>query len=71
MIKEDLIAERIVIDSYREMILRIGNHDPTTRRLLEDILAKEEEHTDNLLRLLKSSIQDPIFVKQAGRGDNN
>jgi bacterioferritin len=71
MIKEDLIAERIVIDSYREMILSIGNDDPTSRRLLEDILTKEEEHAEDIISLLKNSIQDPISVKQAGREDDN
>ena len=52
MIKEDLIAERIAIDSYREIIEYIGPHDPTTRRMLEGILATEEEHADDLLSLL-------------------
>ena len=71
MIKEDLIAERIVIDGYRGMILYIGDDDPTTKRLLEDILAKEEEHAEDLVSLLKSSAQDPISVTQADRKDNN
>jgi bacterioferritin len=53
MIKEDLVAERIAIDSYREMISYVGEEDPTTRRLLEEILAKEEEHADDLARLLE------------------
>lgn len=48
MIRENLIAERIAIDTYREMIRYIGDKDPTTRRMLEDILAKEEEHADEL-----------------------
>jgi bacterioferritin len=52
MIKEDLIAERIAIDSYREMIAYLGNDDPTTRRMLEGILAMEEEHADDLVSLL-------------------
>ncbi len=52
MIKEDLVAERIAIDSYGEMIRYIGDKDPTTRRMLEDILAKEEEHADELSNLL-------------------
>jgi bacterioferritin len=52
MIKEDLIAERIAIDSYRAMIDYIGGDDPTTRRLLEDITAKEEEHAEDLASLL-------------------
>jgi len=53
MIKEDLIAERIAIDSYREMIQYLGAEDSTTRRMLEEILAKEEEHADDLARLLE------------------
>ena len=54
MIKEDLIAERIAIDSYREMIGYLGDRDPTTRRMLESILAVEEEHADDLVSLLES-----------------
>lgn len=53
MIKEDLVAERIAIDSYREMIGYFGEDDPTTRRIMEDILKKEEEHADDLARLLQ------------------
>lgn len=52
MIKEDLVAERIAIDSYRDMIQYLGNDDPTTRRMLEGILAVEEEHADDLVSLL-------------------
>ncbi len=52
MIKEDLVAERIAIDSYREMINYVGNDDTTTRRMLEGILAMEEEHADDLVSLL-------------------
>ena len=52
MIREDLVAERIAIDSYKEMVDYIGAHDPTTRRLLEDILAKEEEHAEELASML-------------------
>jgi bacterioferritin len=52
MMKEDLIAERIAIDSYREMINYIGQDDSTTRRMLEGILAVEEEHADDLQSLL-------------------
>lgn len=52
MIKEDLIAERIAIESYREMIAYLGEHDPTTRRMLEEILAGEEEHAEDLSSLL-------------------
>ena len=53
MIKEDLVAERIAIDSYRDMINYFGNDDPTSRRLLEGILAVEEEHADDLVSLLE------------------
>ena len=52
MIKEDLVAERIAIDSYRDIIRFIGADDPTTRRMLEGILAVEEEHADDLADLL-------------------
>jgi len=53
MIKEDLVAERIAIDSYKEMVLYLGEKDPTSRRLMEEILAKEEEHADDLANLLE------------------
>jgi bacterioferritin len=52
MIKEDLVAERIAIDSYAEMARYIGDGDPTTRRMMEGILAAEEEHADDLANLL-------------------
>jgi len=54
MIKEDLVAERIAIDSYRELIDYFGDQDPTTRRLMEQILAKEEEHAEDLVSLLQA-----------------
>ena len=53
MIKEDLVAERIAIDSYREMINYLGSDDPTSRRMMEDILAVEEEHADDLVNMLQ------------------
>jgi len=53
MIKEDLVAERIAIDSYGEMIAYIGDKDVTTRRMLEGILAMEEEHADDLASMLE------------------
>jgi bacterioferritin len=52
MIKEDLVAERIAIDSYREIITYLGNDDPTSRRMMESILAMEEEHAEDLSTLL-------------------
>ena len=53
MIQEDLVAERIAIDSYREMINYFGTDDPTSRRLMEEILAVEEEHANDLVNLLE------------------
>jgi bacterioferritin len=53
MIREDLVAERIAIDSYREMIQYLGDLDPTTSRMLKEILAVEEEHADDLADLLQ------------------
>jgi bacterioferritin len=53
MIREDLVAERIAIESYGEMIRYIGDGDPTTRRMLEEILAVEEEHANDLSSLLE------------------
>ncbi len=52
MITENLVAERIAIDTYREVILYLGDQDPTTRRMLEGILAMEETHADELSDLL-------------------
>ena len=54
MVYEDLVAERIAVDSYREIIQSIGDKDPTTRRLLEEILAQEEEHADDMADILES-----------------
>ncbi len=53
MITEDLVAERVAIESYGEIIRWLGDNDPTTRRLMEDILAVEEEHADDLLSFLE------------------
>ncbi len=53
MIREDLVAERIAIDSYGEMVRYLANDDPTTRRMLEGILAMEEEHADDLASMLE------------------
>ena len=53
MVKEDLVAERVAITSYQEIIRWLGNEDTTTRRVIEEILAVEEEHADDLLTLLK------------------
>ncbi|HUQ41073.1 MAG TPA: ferritin-like domain-containing protein [Candidatus Limnocylindrales bacterium] len=53
MIKEDLIAERIAIATYSEIVRWLANEDPTTRRMMEDLLATEEEHADDMAKLLK------------------
>ena len=58
MIKEDLVAERIAIDSYTEMIRYVGENDITTRRMLETILAVEEEHADDLASFLADMDKD-------------
>ncbi len=58
MIKEDLVAERVAIDSYTEMIRYIGENDITTRRILEGILAVEEEHADDLAKFLADMDKD-------------
>src|SRR5581483_10173717 len=53
MIREDLVAERIAIESYGEIIRYLGENDPTSRRMMEEILAKEEEHADDMKTLLE------------------
>ncbi|WP_440467447.1 bacterioferritin [Pseudomonas sp. YH-1] len=53
MITENLVAERIAVDSYREIVVYLGDDDPTTRRLFEEILAQEEEHADDMADLLQ------------------
>ena len=52
MIKEDLVAERIAIETYNEIVRWLGDDDPTTRRMIESILAVEEEHADDLSNML-------------------
>lgn len=54
MIREDLIAERIAIESYTEIIRYFGENDPTSRRLIEEILAREEEHAEDLVNLMST-----------------
>lgn len=61
MIKEDLVAERIAIDSYRDIIQYLGDKDPTTRRMMESILAVEEEHADDMADLLEGL---PMAMKE-------
>jgi bacterioferritin len=52
MIKEDLVAERIAVETYSEIVRWLADRDPTTRRLMEEILEKEEEHAEDLANLL-------------------
>jgi bacterioferritin len=52
MIEEDLVAERIAVATYSEIVRWLGNDDPTTRRMMEELLAKEEEHADDMAKLL-------------------
>ena len=59
MIRENLVAERIAIESYTEMIRFVGDDDSTTRRLLEEILGKEEEHADELQTLVEQISPEP------------
>ena len=67
MIKEDLIAERIAIDTYRAIIEYIGADDPTTRRIMEEVLAQEEEHAEDMATLLAQLGQkgEPAHPTQA------
>ncbi|HEY4054751.1 MAG TPA: ferritin-like domain-containing protein [Terriglobales bacterium] len=64
MIREDLIAERIAIESYNEIIRYLGDNDPTSRRVMEEILAKEEEHAEDMRNLIQT-------VTQAEEADKN
>jgi len=61
MIRENLVAERVAIESYKEMIRYLGHEDPTTKRLLESILAKEEEHAEDLASLLPVQPQSTVL----------
>jgi bacterioferritin len=77
MIREDLIAERMVIELYQEMIRYFGNNDPTTRRMIEQVLTDEEEHASDLSDLLyivnpetgKTEGQDPGTEPLRALGD--
>ena len=65
MIEEDLVAERIAIESYGEIIRYVGDGDPTTRRMFEGILAKEEEHAEDLSSLLQGLSNSRAAVSRA------
>jgi bacterioferritin len=64
MIKEDLVAERVAIETYREMVRYFGDKDPTTRVLLERILAQEEEHANDMHDLLVTHEGRPMLEKE-------
>jgi bacterioferritin len=64
MIREDLVAERIAIESYTDVIRYVGENDPTTRRMLEEILAKEEEHAEELKTLIDTLDHDERAVER-------
>jgi bacterioferritin len=67
MIREDLVAERVAIETYSEIARWLGSDDPTTRRLMEDILKMEEEHADDLANLLQTLTSRPARPR-AGSG---
>jgi bacterioferritin len=54
MIREDLVAERVAIESYSDIIRYLGNDDPTSRRIMEEVLSKEEEHAEDMKTLLET-----------------
>jgi bacterioferritin len=63
MVREDLVAERIAVESYSEIIRYLGDDDPTTRREMEKILGKEEEHADDMKKLLENLSKDGRFAE--------
>lgn len=67
MVREDLVAERIAVESYSEIIRYLGDNDPTTRVAIEKILGKEEEHADDMKKLLDTLSQDERFADQADK----
>lgn len=71
MIEENLVAERIAIDSYREIINYVGDRDTTTKRLLEEILAVEEEHAEDMKTLMEHFGQKGEPAKPAGAQKSN
>lgn len=68
MVREDLIAERVAIESYNEIIRYLGKDDPTTRIAMEKIMAKEEEHADDMKKLLETLSKDERFAALTGTG---
>jgi bacterioferritin len=70
MIREDLVAERIAIETYSEIIRYLGDKDPTSRRVMEEILAKEEEHAEDLKTLIESLSQAEMERPDRKRNEN-
>ena len=70
MIREDLVAERIAIETYSEIIRYLGDKDSTSRRVMEEILAKEEEHAEDLKTLIESLSQAEIERPDRKRNEN-
>jgi len=64
MVREDLVAERIAVESYNEIIRYLGTDDPTTRIAIEQILAKEEEHADDMKKLLETLSKDERLTEK-------
>src|SRR5947199_471425 len=60
MVREDLVAERIAVESYNEIIRYLGDNDPTTRITMEQILAKEEEHADDMKKIGRASCRERV-----------
>jgi len=65
MVQEDLVAERIAVESYNEIIRYLGDDDPTTRVAMEQILSKEEEHADDMKKILDRLSKDERFAEHA------
>jgi bacterioferritin len=63
MVREDLVAERVAVQSYNEIIRYLGNDDPTTRIAMEQILSKEQEHADDMKKLLETLSKDERFAE--------
>jgi len=66
MVREDLVAERIAVESYTEIIRYLGEDDPTTRRMIEKIMAKEEEHADDMKKIL-DNLSEKIQPEKSGK----
>lgn len=58
MIEQDLLSERVAVDTYRQIVRWLGDHDPTTRRIMEEILVEEEDHADDMRSLMASFRSD-------------